>query len=1295
MENQLEIYQSIIEDAVDSIFIGDTKGNLIFVNKAAEELTGYTKNELLSSNISLLFPHEQLKMQPLRYDDLNAGLVVTTERDILTKSGDLLPVEMKSKKLNNGNLQSFMRDNTERQKRELELKLSEEKYKTLFESSASGILIIDSKGIIINANKATHDFLGYDSDELIGKPVKILSHPDSLKDVDLNIKRILDGYTLKHTVKSVKKDGTTIFNYLYETKITISGIGDCIISISNDITKQVLTERRLKESEEKLRNIVEHSSNIFYSHGTDHKLTYLSPQIKKLLDYEVEEAMVKWTDLATDNPINQIGFEKTVKAINTGIPQAPYELELIGKNRKKVMVEVHEAPVVKNGKTTSIVGALVDITERKKAEIELVETKELFQFAIEGSDVGLWDWQVQTGQAHFNEKWANIIGFTLSELQPVSIDTWIHFCHPDDLVIARAELNKHFNGETKQYHCEFRMKNKSGDWVWILDRGRVVEWNSEKQPIRMVGTHLDISKQKYADEILKESEERYKSLFEHAAVPVWLEDFSEIKILFDQLRKSGITNFDEYFTEHPEKVSEFSGLVKIVDINEKSLEMFNVNSKDSLIKDLRVYFDDDSLSVFKSELLALAEGKDNFESEIKVKSPSGKYYDLIVRLSVPPGYLDSLSRVYASFLDITERKKTEDVIRESEAKIESIMKSAPVGIGVISNRVLEYVNDQLLLNLGYSREEMIGRSSSEFYQTLKDFENIGQLYDQLKVKESAAAEAKVRKKNGEILDMIIGLSPIDKTDFSKGVIFSTLDITENKKYQEKIIYEQSRYQNLFENSPVPLWEEDFSEIYHKLNSLKENGIRNLDEYFKSNKEFIHELSASIKIINVNKAALVLHKAENKEILFAGLSNIFTENSFEVLQKEMIAIFNGEKYFSEELEVKTLTGEKRIIDLKLYLGFDVNHTNYEYKALLATIDITDRILAENEIKKQLERNEIILNTMNDGFVLIDDKGNIIDANPAYCNMIEYSVEELLKMNVKDVELTQSEEEINRLLTKILTNGYDKFETKHKSKTGKILDLDISITIIVTENKNYMAAFLRDITKQKQALRELNQSRKEVSELVHYQQEVREEERQRIASEIHDDLGQALTALKLDTSILMNKISGEDEYVKNKLNSMKSLADQTIKTIQKILSDLRPGILNDLGLTAALEWEIDNFEERTGIKCTLKIIPDDISFDEKVNITVFRLVQEACTNVARHSNASELEIMIKLEVKKLHLIIKDNGIGITVEQANNSKSFGLFGMRERVKSLGGGINFVGVKNKGTTVNIVLPINSESAK
>jgi PAS domain S-box-containing protein/putative nucleotidyltransferase with HDIG domain len=125
-------------------------------------------------------------------------------------------------------------------------------------------------------------------------------------------------------------------------------------------------EEELRESEGKLKNIVENSTNLFYSHTPEHVLTYLSPQVKDILGYKPDEAMVRWTELASDNPINEEGFKLTVKAIETGKPQPPYELELVHKNGKKVWVEVREAPVVVNGKTISIVGALTDITDRKQ-----------------------------------------------------------------------------------------------------------------------------------------------------------------------------------------------------------------------------------------------------------------------------------------------------------------------------------------------------------------------------------------------------------------------------------------------------------------------------------------------------------------------------------------------------------------------------------------------------------------------------------------------------------------------------------------------------------------------------------------------------------------------------------------------------------------------------------------------------------------------------------------------------------------------------------------------------------------
>lgn len=143
----------------------------------------------------------------------------------------------------------------------------------------------------------------------------------------------------------------------------------------------------------------------------------------------------------------------------------------------------------------------VSALERKYREQELNESRERLDLAIKGTNSGLWDWQVQTEQALFDERWAEIIGFSLSELEPLSIHTWTDHCHPDDLVKSKIELEKHFTGITDSYICEVRMRHKKENWVWVLDRGKVVSWDEHGKPVRMVGTHVDITENKRQDAV--------------------------------------------------------------------------------------------------------------------------------------------------------------------------------------------------------------------------------------------------------------------------------------------------------------------------------------------------------------------------------------------------------------------------------------------------------------------------------------------------------------------------------------------------------------------------------------------------------------------------------------------------------------------------------------------------------------------------------------------------------------------------------------------------------------------------
>jgi len=190
-------------------------------------------------------------------------------------------------------------------------------------------------------------------------------------------------------------------------------------------------------------------------------------------------------------------------------------------------------------------------------------------------------------------------------------------------------------------------------------------------------------------------------------------------------------------------------------------------------------------------------------------------------------------------------------------------------------------------------------------------------------------------------------------------------------------------------------------------------------------------------------------------------------------------------------------------------------------------------------------------------------------------------------------------------------------------------------------------------------------------------------------MHDQLGQALTAMKMDLSWLDNRLPKDQKPLFAKIRSMSKLADATLRTVKRISTELRPGLLDDLGLTAAIEWQAQEFQTRTGIKCAITTDPEDIILDKDHSTAIFRIFQETLTNVARHAKATKVKVSLKEKAGKIELKVKDNGKGITEEQISNPKSFGLIGMRERALFLGGKVKIGGVQDKGTTIIATIPL------
>jgi signal transduction histidine kinase len=203
-------------------------------------------------------------------------------------------------------------------------------------------------------------------------------------------------------------------------------------------------------------------------------------------------------------------------------------------------------------------------------------------------------------------------------------------------------------------------------------------------------------------------------------------------------------------------------------------------------------------------------------------------------------------------------------------------------------------------------------------------------------------------------------------------------------------------------------------------------------------------------------------------------------------------------------------------------------------------------------------------------------------------------------------------------------------------------------------------------------------------------VREEERRLMALEVHDTLGQALTGLKINLSLLGKKLSGDSD-LEGRVAAMSGMVDNTIQTVRDISTQLRPGLLDDLGLVATLEWLLKKFEEMTGIKCSFVSNTEHCMLDRDLSVALFRISQEALTNVARHAEAGRVKVSLLLEDDYLVLEVADDGRGISVEKVLSHSSVGITGMRERMLAFGGNVIINGKKGEGTTLVASIPLSN----
>jgi len=324
------------------------------------------------------------------------------------------------------------------------------------------------------------------------------------------------------------------------------------------------------------------------------------------------------------------------------------------------------------------------------------------------------------------------------------------------------------------------------------------------------------------------------------------------------------------------------------------------------------------------------------------------------------------------------------------------------------------------------------------------------------------------------------------------------------------------------------------------------------------------------------------------------------------------------------------------------------------------------------------------------------GYLAECNDAMARMYGHScADEILGARFGDFLLASNPTSL-ATMRKFMANGYqlqnlDKIEVD-KSGAQKRFVTNV-VGVVINGRLLRLWGTQRDETQRKEAEDEVRDSRQRMRSLAARIQALREQERSDIAREMHDVLGQSLTSVRLDLSwlqkqVLNSTIQSENPEITERLMAATHEVEKTIAEVKTLSTELRPGVLDKFGLAAAIEWQCQEFERRTGIKCDCQITSEELSLTSERSTALFRILQEALVNVARHSQASSVCVTLGVDNAQVHLTVADNGKGITAEQISNPASLGLLGMRERAELLDGYFNIEALATRGTKITASIP-------
>jgi PAS domain S-box-containing protein len=1109
-------------------------------------------------------------------------------------------------------------------------------------------------------------------------------------------------------------------------QINISPLQDALVLFICNITVKKAAEEKLLQSESRLRALIENNDGIISLIDENLQILFRNSSVAKITGFTNEEYDI----ISGSENIHPADAAYVKGIIAESVKKPALTLPILFRVKHKMGNYIWLEGVITNKindpDIRGIITNLKDVTKRIEAEEEIKKSSERFRLVTAATNDMIWDWNLFTDELWWNYNYNSLFGYDNQTIHHIS--SWVNSVHPEDRKRVKDGIYKIIESGEKYWSDEYRYLKKDGTVLFIYDRGYVL-YDEGNKPYRMIGSMLNITERINTAKAMEEREEKYRNIFERASDSIVVHDlqgnildinFSAIgfsgyskeemmrmritHLLFEEDLKILPVPFDKLLagetTFNRRRVKTKTGVVRIMDVSSKMLPDGNIMA---MLKDVtertaaqialknselrfrtlaanapagifetniagETIYVNEKMSEYTGlsfdELLGInwiesvhPEDRKQLQKEwsenVHQKKESSSEYRMLDKhgnikwisgKAVPVYDKDEQHTGYlGTVFNITKEKMALLALKESEEKYRTLVEQASDGIYIANTAgKIVIVNPNACKLTGYSENELLQMSIYDFV-TEADLEKEPFRFEELRQGKTVVIKRKFKIKNGTLLNVECIANMLSD---GRILVFAR-DITERLKAEQALRESEEKYRTLVEQAS----------------------------------ESIYIADSNGKVATVNSSACRLSGYSEAELLGMSIADIVP---LDELQKKPLLFdkLRDGKTVSSQRIIQRKSGELLTVESNTKMLSDGRILSFVH-------DITDQIQAQNEIIKEKKMSDSIINSLPGIFYLFDKNGNLLRWNKNFEFVSGYTNNEIGNMQPLDFFDEDEQHLVKQTIENVFNNGTADVEAHFFTKYKKKISYYFSGWRLMLEDEPCLIGVGIDITAKKEAEELLQKSYDDIRRLATHLTQVREEERKRIGREIHDELGQQLTAIKMDIAWIDKKTPDETSPIKKNLKNMITLLDGTNQSVRRILTELSPGIIDNDGLLDAITRQNRQFTTTTGKPVNFTTAETKIILPQEIANCIFRVYQESFTNIMRYAEPSSVETSLTVINNSIVVVIQDNGKGFDITAVQAKRSFGILGMRERVLSQRGKFELQSQIGKGTKITVTMPI------